>query len=630
MQNNRSWIDIDLSAFEFNINRLKEFLPENVQIMQIVKADAYGHGAFEIAKKAIECGINFFGVANADEGALLRFQGITKPILILSPSFIDEIPVIIENNLIPTISEINFATELNKQADSQIPVQVNIDTGMGRSGISCEQYLSFLVELKDLNQIKIEGIFSHYSSSEKDVEFSNMQTQKFQKIVNNPCFKPKFIHIANSSAVITCSDAVSNLVRVGLLSYGIYSDDAVKAKIKLKPVMSFKTRISQIKTAEKGDPIGYNRTYIAPRKTKYAVLPVGYADGLDFKLSGKGKVMVQNTICNIIGKISMDMTTVDVSEIPKVGINDEVEIIGSAHKDINAENQVKLYKGSGYELSCRIGRRAKRYYYDCDKLVSSSPPLRRDFFTKDHSDDRLTSIIDSAMEQRLQSKDISNMISEHILNRIFAEKDNNIFYRKNFQHIIEFSGIHIFDEYPKQEFYVTNTILTYNKVLQNNHFHIACAGSEEKLEKYFMRNDVEYRWLLDKVPNLNEKFFKITSVKVNDMVMHFTTKIIDGNIEIKCFHRNLSELVGKEVKFSICTQTFYPKNSNQLSVYITEITQGINIKFIHNLKKIEIVPIFSGQTKFPKLKIEKNAVTVASEKNEWIFPNSGVVFVYRN
>jgi alanine racemase len=624
----RSWTEIDLSAYEHNINQLRKFLPKKVQIMQIIKADAYGHGALEIAEKAIQCGINFFGVANADEGALLRFQGISQPILILSPSFTDEIPVILENNLIPTISEISFAEELNKQSEVPVSIQINIDTGMGRSGIDYKDLPDFFSKLKPLHQLNLDGIFSHYSSSEDDVEFSNSQKHKFQEIINKLKIKPKHIHISNSSAVITCSDNVSNLVRIGLLSYGIYSDKALKDKVNLKPVMTFKTRISQLKIAQKGDPIGYNRTYFAQKKIKYAVLPVGYADGPDFQLSNKGKVYLRNNVCNIIGKISMDMMTIDITDVPNVQLSDVVTIIGDAHEDIKAENQVKLYNGSSYELLCQIGRRAKRYYFDLEKIVSSSPLLRRDFFSKDHTDSKLTTIIESALEQRLQSRETAELISKNILNRFFAEKDEEISYRKNFKHTIRFNGVTNFPEIPNEEFYITDTELTFTKVLQNDFFYIACAKSENDLEKYFLRNDVEYRWLLSNQFDLNERFFKVTSVKINNTELNHTMNISDGSIETKCSHKDLTELVGTEVEFSICTKTFYPKSLNQLSVYITEVTQGVNIDFIHNLNAVEAVPIFSGQKKFPTITYMKNAVLVNSKKDEWIFPNSGVVFVY--
>ena len=398
MQNDRSWTEINLTNFEHNLNELKKFLPANTQIMQIVKADAYGHGAFEIAKKSIRCGVKFFGVANADEGAILRYQGINEPILILSPSLISEIDSIIENNLIPTISSIEFAESLNKSANQEIKIHINIDTGMGRSGFYYSEALEKIQQLRKMENLQIEGIFSHFSAAENDEEYTKFQTERFQQILDLLNFQPKYIHIANSSGVITSKNEFANLVRIGLLSYGIYTDDYLKEKIKLKPVMTFKSRISQIKFAEKDDAIGYNRTYISNKKIKYAILPIGYADGYDFLLSNKGKVLIQNKLCNVIGKVSMDMIAIDISDIPNAKIGEDVVLLGDENESIKAENLTKLYQGSSYEILCQIGRRAKRYYQENGEIISSSPLLRREFVSRDYSDKKL----------RLQKKSTSS------------------------------------------------------------------------------------------------------------------------------------------------------------------------------------------------------------------------------
>jgi len=607
--------------------------------MQIVKADAYGHGAFEIAKKAIKCGVKLFGVANADEGAILRYQGITEPILILSPSLTSEIDSIIENELIPTISSFEFAECLNRSAKQEINIHINIDTGMGRSGFYYSEALEKIQQIRKLKNLKIEGIFSHFSAAENDEDYTKFQTDKFQQILDQLDFKPKHIHIANSSGIITSKNKYANLVRIGLLSFGIYSDDSLKNKIKLKPVMTFKSRIGQIKFAEKGDTIGYNRTYISKKKLKYAILPIGYADGYDFLLSNKGKVLIQNKLCDVIGKVSMDMIAIDISEIPEALIGEEVVLLGDDNESIKAENLTKLYQGSSYEILCQIGRRAKRYYQENGEIISSSPLLRREFVSRDYSDKKLSGIIETAIEQRLQSKEIADLIYQDILKRFFIEKDREIYYRKNFKHAIEFQNIKKSSESPLlmenkrgfiNNYFQTNTTLTFTKKLQNDYFYVACAKNEKLLEKYFLRRDVEYRWLLDNNFDLDPQFFNITSVKINDLELYNEMKISSGCIEIKCYHPKLQQLVGKEVNFSISTQTYYPKNSHQLGIYITEITQGVNIKFIYGdvLKDVEAVPIFSGQMKFPEIKCQKNAIIVSSKKNEWIFPNSGVVFVY--
>jgi alanine racemase len=633
MQNERSWTEINLSHFEQNLNELKKFIPPGSDFMQIVKADAYGHGAFEISKKAIHCGATFLGVANMQEGMLLRYQGIDTPILILSPSLGSEIGLILENDLIPTISSLEFAQTLNKKATKKTDIHINIDTGMGRSGIHFKQAPTAISKIRQLPNLQIEGIFSHFSAAENDADYSKLQSERFKGILDELDFKPKYIHIANSSGVITSKDNFSNLVRLGLLSYGVYTDNTLKDKISLKPVMIFKSRIGQIKTAEKGESIGYNRTYTAPDKMKYAILPVGYADGYDFMLSNKGKVLIKNKLCDVIGKVSMDMIAVDVTHL-NVNVGDEVILLGNEHDAIKAENLTSLYNGSSYEILCQVGRRAKRYYYENRKMIASSPLLRRDFVSFDYSDDKLNTVIETAIEQRLQSKEISNLIYSDILKRFFTEHDRDIHYRRNFKHTIEFkdSASSPFSRGNtrglKNSYYLTNTTLTFTKQLQNDHFYVACANSEKLLEKYFLRNDVEYRWLLDN--KLEANLFDVTSARINDIDLYHEMKLKDDCLEIRCHHPQLKELVGKEVEFSISTQTFYPKDSHQLSVYLIEMTQGVEISFIFGdiLKNVEAVPIFSGRSKFPQIKENKGSITISSQPNKWVFPTSGVVFVY--
>jgi len=387
--------------------------------------------------------------------------------------------------------------------------------------------------------------------------------------------------------------------------------------------MTFKSRIIQIKNAIKGDTIGYNKTFIAPQKMIYAILPVGYADGYDFLLSNKGKIILKNQICQVIGKISMDMIAIDISKIAKPEIGDEVILFGDKKEKITAEYLTSLYDGSSYELLSQIGRRAKRYYKQDGKIIDSSPLSRRDFVPKDFSDNKLGNIIETAIEQRLQSKEIANLVHENILKKLFAEKDNDINYRRNFQHSIKFEKS---DKFPK--YFLTSTTLSFTKKLQNDYFIVACAKTEKDLEKYFLRNDVEYRWLLDNKFDLKERYFEVTSVKINHLELENKVKITDGCIEIKCHHSDLKKLVGKEVNFSILTKTYYPKNSHQLSVYIIEMTQGINISFENNLKNVEAVPIFSGKSKFSKIIKNKNKISISTDKDEWVFPTSGVVFVY--
>ena len=614
MKFERSWIDINLSYFEDNLTELKKhFAPKN-NFMQIVKADAYGHGAFQIAQKAIENGAISLGVANAQEGALLRFQGIKIPILILSPSFENEIDTIFKNNLTPSVSTLEFARLLNEKGGCKI--HLNIDTGMGRSGFQYRDAKKNITKIKKMKNLEIEGIFSHFSSAENDSKFTEIQIEKFQKILE--FCTPKFVHIANSSGVVNSAISQTNLVRLGLLSFGIYADISQKNKLRLKQIMTFKSHISQIKTAEIGDTIGYNQTFVASQKMKFAILPVGYADGYDFMLSNSGKVLYKNTICDILGKISMDMIAFDISHFRDAKVGDEVTLLGEENKQIRADNLVKTFGGSSYELLSQIGRRAKRYFFENGKVIDSSPILRRDFSPNIFSENKLENIIETAIEQRLQSGEIANLVSKNFLQQLFFEKDKNIHYKKKFKHKITLS-----ENSKYTDFYETKTELHFSKKLQNNYFYVACAKDEHDLSKYFLRNDVEYRWILDE--NF-ENSFEVVSVKIDNLELLTETKNVDGCIEVKCSHENLQKFVGKEVDFSILTKTYYPKKSHQLAVFINEMTHGIEITLESNLQNVEVIPIFSGKQKFPNIKKYNNKIVVT--KNEWILPTSGVIFVY--
>ncbi|MCD4650217.1 MAG: alanine racemase, partial [Candidatus Cloacimonetes bacterium] len=578
---------------------------------------------YEIAESAIEEGAAFLGVANAEEGAILRYRGIKLPILILSPSMIDEIPLIQEYQLTPTISDFHFATALNESSQQRIAVHINIDTGMGRSGFSLtREWEKEYKLLREMPNIYIEGIFSHFAASENDSDFTSLQKERFRHILSDS--QPKYVHISNSSAVVTCDTDIGNLVRLGLLSFGIYSDISLKSRINLKPVMTFKTRISMLKSADAGESIGYNRTFEVKKPLQYAILPIGYADGYDFLLGNKGKVSITGQLCPVIGKISMDMIAVDVSGVSDLKIGEEVIVIGGENENLRAENITAAYEGSSYELLCQIGRRAKRYYFKNNKLIASAPQSRRTFFSGDFSDKSLNQIIEAAISQRLQSREIASLIYDRMLRSFFQEKDSDVCYRTNFRHEITFS------ECDLNNFYLTETSLLYNKVLQSDYFLVVCANTPQMLEKYFARKDVEYRWLLSHEIELDPRFFKLTEVSINGIQLASTVRIEDGSVEIRCSHPDLTSLIGEEVAFSISSRTYYPKNGHQMSVFITEPTQGVAVTFKYpaNLSNVEAIPVFAGRSRFPAISRKENEISVSSDKDEWVFPNSGIVFAY--
>jgi alanine racemase len=621
---NRSWIEIDLTAYRHNYKAMRALLPDGMNILQIVKADAYGHGAVEVARAAVEMGAVMLGVANAEEGSILRYRGLQVPILILSPSLIHEIDLIREYQLTPTVSDIAFARALDSAVAAPFPIHVEIDSGMGRSGVHYRDALPFIRELITCKNLRIDGIFSHYSSAENDQDYSTTQYTRFQATLKelDGLVSPTFRHISNSPAVLTMPTEGTNLVRLGLLSYGVYPAPVLRSQIDVHPVMTFKTRIGQLRQAVRGESIGYNRTFIADTDLRYAVLPVGYADGYDFLLSNRAHVSIHGTLCPVIGKISMDMTAVRIPDQLSVSVDDEVVLLGG--NNLGAEDLTELYGGNPYELLCQVGRRARRFYYDQGNLVSSAPLARREFISRDFTDDRLDVVIEAAIGQRLHSKEIASIVSSDILRQFFFDRDREIFYRSAFEHTIRFRDI------GDSEAYLVQTELTFCKVLQNDYFLVACANQPEQLNRYFLRRDCEYRWLLDDNFQLSPERFKVTEVRVNDCLLSTESRLRDDCIEIRCSHPELTGLVGSEVVFSIATETYYPRKSHQLSVFVTEITRGVKVAFEYpeSVRKVETITVFAGRRRFPELTQQPGCTTITTSPDEWVFPNSGIVFAY--
>ena len=631
MNNERSWIEIDLSNFEYNLVQIKKFLSPQQGILQIIKADAYGHGAFQIAKRALSNGASMLGVANADEALLIRYNNISAPILILSPPLESEIENIVDYNLISSISDLTFAQKLNsyaKQNNKKVKIHLNIDSGMNRSGIRADQALSLCKELIKLPFLDIDGIFTHFAESESNFDYTNQQYQLFCSTLDMllselPSLKPTYLHCSNSCAVVNYNFERMNLVRIGILSFGIYPHPSIKANIVLRPVMKFLTKISQIKTAKQNEYIGYNLTYQVKKDISYAILPIGYADGYNYLLSNKGIVLSGNRLLPILGKVTMDMVIIDISELDNPRIGEQVTLFGE--KALRIEDLAQLYQGSPYELATQTGKRAKRYYYYQKQLVAIEPRLRREFYSPDFSANKLSLIIKNALKTRINSSELSQVLFSEIINNFIKESDSNISYRTSFQHHIKFTTS---PEYP--EFYLVDTELTYSKTLSAEDFIIACASDAQTLDSYFKNPRVEYRWLLTADLPFDSHSFVIKEVTVNRIPASISIQNQPNVLEFHCTNTLFSELIGQKCHFSIKTKTLYPKNSHQLSIFISEPTKGVKIsfEFPSTLKNIDTVTLFSGESKYPSITQKANVINVESGEDNWILPNSGVIFSY--
>ena len=321
----------------------------------------------------------------------------------------------------------------------------------------------------------------------------------------------------------------------------------------------------------------------------------------------------------------MDMICIDISNVDNVELNDEIKLLGK-EPEINAATLTKIYNGSIYELLCQLGRRAKRFYYYKGSLIDDEPLQRRSFVPIDFNDDKLNRIIQQAIAQRVDNYEISSVIYEDILKHIFKDSDKDIKYRSNFKHNITFIDTN------NPDFYKVKTTLSFDKILQNDEFTVACANDIDNLKYFFKKDNCEYRWLLDKNISLTDNKFSVTKMILSSKKINYITETENSCIIYRFNDIVLKELVGTEVSFLIETETYYPKNSHQLSIYINEITKGVEISFTYpiTLGKVESSIIFSGNERFPSIteSISNDYKTLQIKTNKYVFPSSGVVFSF--
>jgi len=364
----RGVLEIDLGVLTTNIKVARSLISAETCIMAVVKADAYGHGILEVSKAAARTGVEWFGVATADEGATLRKGGITQPILIMSPIIGPGIKGIVTNGLTATVFSLDIARKLSDAGGGR--VHIKIDTGMNRIGfrvndkkaveVTCREIL----EISKMPNIVIEGIFSHFASSESDPSFTAEQFQRFEAVcrkLEDMDINIPIKHISNSGGVLCHPEYNLDMVRLGVLMYGLSPCSTIRgaeklAKMGVLPALSLKASVGQVKSVEAGESVGYGRKYVADRPMEVVTIPLGYADGISRQLSGKGKVLINGVLCPFIGNVCMDQLMVDAT-----GANarngDEVTFIG---KGISAE-QVADWQGSiNYEVATSLSLRIQR------------------------------------------------------------------------------------------------------------------------------------------------------------------------------------------------------------------------------------------------------------------------------
>ena len=374
----RVYAKINLDNIIKNIHTVQEKFGDGVTVMGIVKANAYGHGAVEVAKAMEEAGVGFFGVAAIDEALELRQNDIKTPILILGQIFIQDYISAIENNITCTVADADTAKRLSDAAKSigkKADVHIKIDTGMGRIGFQADENgYNEVKSLFSLEGLNVTGIFTHFACADmKDKTFTENQKKKFIDFTDrlaNEGYTIPMRHMYNSASVLDLDGYSGEMVRCGIMAYGLYPSDDVDKSTKLYPAFEFKSSISFVKEVKKGFTVSYGSTFVTEKDMKIATVPVGYADGYPRYLSGKGEVLVNGVRCKIIGRICMDQFMIDASHMPDIKIGDTVTLIGTdGNETITVEDISDPEYRFNYEFCCLITPRVQRIYIKDGKVL---------------------------------------------------------------------------------------------------------------------------------------------------------------------------------------------------------------------------------------------------------------------
>lgn len=383
----RTWCEIDLDAIKHNFYEVKRNVKKDAKIMSVVKADAYGHGVKYVAKQLEEIGTDWFAVSNLEEAIQLRKYDIKKPILILGYTPDDMMVKVHEYDLSQTILSYEYGRKVIsecKKRGIKVKSHFKIDTGMNRIGFTCrneKEYDNSIKQIKELfksEEMISEGIFTHFSSADdlSDSNYTKMQFDNFIKVINgleSIGIKFKLKHCCNSAGIINYPNMHLDMVRAGIILYGLKPSESIARNVDIIPAMSLKTVISQIKMLPKGSSVSYCRKYISDKDIKVATVPIGYADGYSTKFSNKSSMLINGKRVNVIGRVCMDQLMLDVS-----GINDicEGEIVTVFGRDRNhyifVDELAKYIDSINYEIVCLIGKRVPRLYFSGKNIIAKT------------------------------------------------------------------------------------------------------------------------------------------------------------------------------------------------------------------------------------------------------------------
>ncbi|KOS28422.1 alanine racemase [Bacillus anthracis] len=374
-------VEVDLNAVKHNVKEFKKRVnDENIAMMAAVKANGFGHVAVEVAKAAIEAGINQLAIAFVDEAIeLIREAGIRLPILILGYTSVAAAEEAIQYDVMMTVyrsEDLQGINEIANRLQKKAQIQVKIDTGMSRIGLQEEEVKPFLEELKRMEYVEVVGMFTHYSTADEiDKSYTNMQTSLFEKAVNTAKelgIHIPYIHSSNSAGSMEPSNTFQNMVRVGIGIYGMYPSKEVNhSVVSLQPALSLKSKVAHIKHAKKNRGVSYGNTYVTTGEEWIATVAIGYADGYNRQLSNKGHALINGVRVPVIGRVCMDQLMLDVSKAMPVQVGDEVVFYGKQGEENIAVEEVADMLGTiNYEVTCMLDRRIPRVYKENNETTA--------------------------------------------------------------------------------------------------------------------------------------------------------------------------------------------------------------------------------------------------------------------
>jgi alanine racemase len=368
----RVWAEIDLDALNHNLSEVRRGIG-NCRLLFAIKADAYGHGLREIAAE-VRDRVDAFGVASVEEGVACRLAGVDRtPVLVLSPMPADEVPRLFEHRLTPCVTEPDFCRLLSAEATRRgatLGVHVEVDTGMGRTGFSLDEAPDAIAAVCRLPGLRLEGVFTHFPSADSDVEFTRQQVESYAALIaelGRRGVTGFARHLANTAGCLNVPGSRLDMVRPGLMVYGIlprsYHFFHRVTDLALRPVMSLRARIANLRSIPAGRSISYDRNYFTTRDSRIAVISAGYGDGYPYSLTNKGRAIVLGRRVPVVGNVCMDLTMLDVTDVPEASIGDTATLLGTADGGKLCANELALLADTiPYEIICRVSPRVPRVY----------------------------------------------------------------------------------------------------------------------------------------------------------------------------------------------------------------------------------------------------------------------------